>query len=75
MMDEDMPVFVPRTDVSFPHSGDGLCRYNESGHYNNSVICMERINCDRCGWNPTVARQRSFKIRQKLREQDGKNED
>ena len=60
MMDEDMPVFVPRTDISFPNSRNGLC------HYNDSVMCMERIDCNKCGWNPVVARQRSYKIRKEL---------
>lgn len=59
-MDEDMPVFVPSTNYTFEFSRNGVC------HYNDCVMCVERINCMKCGWNPTVAKRRSSKIRKEL---------
>lgn len=34
------------------------CRFNAEG-----VQCYNRDNCENCGWNPRIERQRKWKIR------------
>lgn len=37
-----------------------VCRYNDG------VECREKDRCDRCGWNPVVARDRLERIKHRL---------
>lgn len=59
-------IFVPDTSGYNFHKGQEpvICRYN------GAVDCKDRGRCHKCGWNPQVARQRSYKIRKALSEQD-----
>ena len=34
---------------------------------NEAVVCEEKNQCHRCGWNPEVAEERSKRIREELR--------
>lgn len=36
--------------------------------YNGGVVCVVQLFCDRCGWNPKVAEERTNQILQDRRE-------
>ena len=58
MSDLDRSIFYP----------DG-CKFNRS-----AIVCPAKTrkdgDCERCGWNPRVARRRSYYIRKEMYEQD-----
>ena len=64
----DITMSALDTSVLYP---DG-CKFNRS-----AIICEEKKrkdgDCERCGWNPRVARRRSYYIRKEMYEQDAGN--
>ena len=56
------------TSILYP---DG-CKFKRS-----AIVCEEKKrkdgDCDRCGWNPRVARRRSYLIRKQMEEDDARN--
>ena len=41
----------------------GLCRFTKNPEGGNLVTCDTYSRCDRCGWNPAVAKKRANKVR------------
>jgi hypothetical protein len=38
--------------------------------HNGGVACTDKRNCDKCGWNPIVAEERTERIKQELEERE-----
>lgn len=53
--DADLP---PETKAKF------FCKYHQE---KLGVICMNKLTCDRCGWNPVVESKRKQKLKEKER--------
>ena len=62
--EEVCAIFVPDTSKYEFGNKDHACGFN------TGVMCNGKENCGKCGWNPSVAKQRSYKIRRALREQN-----
>ena len=45
----------------------GMCKYTEREGLGNIVECDDLITCNRCGWNPAVAKKRAEKVRAERR--------
>lgn len=60
----DITMSALDTSILYP---DG-CKFNRS-----AIICPEKKRydgqCEKCGWNPRVARRRSYLIRKQLEEE------
>ena len=35
--------------------------------FNGAVVCLEQLSCNKCGWNPKVAKERLCQIEEKKR--------
>ena len=53
--DADLP---PETKAKF------FCKYHQE---KLGVICMNKLTCDRCGWNPVVESKRKKNLKEKER--------
>lgn len=45
----------------------GMCKYTWKEGTGNIVECDTLQPCERCGWNPTVAKRRANRIREALK--------
>jgi hypothetical protein len=41
--------------------------------FNEGVVCPVQLFCEKCGWNPEVAKERKNRILQELKKRGGKN--
>lgn len=56
---------VPDEQLPFEARRRYFCKF----HLNKlGVICEKKLNCDGCGWNPAVAKQRAQKIKERMME-------
>ncbi len=58
-------LFPGMTDEQLPRAAKErfFCKYHQGSL---GVICERKLNCDKCGWNPEVAKKRKDKIKERM---------
>lgn len=74
-MEDYSEEYYYESDITFGFGKTGIdALYPDGCDFNKSaIVCPPKRRyagqCDKCGWNPRVARRRSYLIRKKLEEE------
>ena len=58
-------LFPGISDENLPQSARKrfFCKFHQD---NLGVMCEKKLICEKCGWNPAVARRRIYKIKERM---------